>query len=145
MSPSSQIRLGRVRIPRVRIRHAAPLGVLLLATCLFACALFGPEQFDSDAAFKQHVAGLGLSGLTGQAAITRAQDDGFACQTVGNVISGSPEELVIVCRRRAVKSGCKQDQSIVLRLDWVGTPRPALAPGMRVRDVGSALGPKDCG
>jgi hypothetical protein len=116
---------------------------LLLAAGAIACGLFGPKQFESDAEYKHYVAGLHLSGLTAQAAIARAEPEGFKCQITGNVISGSPEELVVVCRRRAVKT-CAQDQSIVLRLDWVGTPKPALAPGMRVRDVGSALGQPVC-
>jgi hypothetical protein len=119
--------------------------VLGAAACVLACASFGSKTFESDAAYKKYVASLGLSGLTGQAATARAQAEGFACQTVGNVISGAPEELVLVCRRGVSSGSCQQDQSIVLRLDWVGTPKPSLAPGMRVRDVGSALGQKGCG
>jgi hypothetical protein len=118
-------------------------GPLLAAAGLLACGLFGPEQFDSEAAYKQYVAGLHLSGVTAQAATARAEQEGFACRIVDNVISGAPSELVLVCQRRAVKS-CAQDQSIVVRLDWIGTPKPALAPGMRVKDVGSALGQKVC-
>lgn len=105
---------------------------------------FGPEAFASDAAFKQYVTGLHLSGLTGQAAIAKLEGESFQCRTSGNVIQGAPDEIVIVCVRHAVSGTCAQDQQVVLRLDWVGTPRPQLAPGMRVRDVGSAMGQKGC-
>ncbi len=118
--------------------------VALVAVSLSACAAFGPQPFASESSFKQYVTGLALSGLTGQAAVAKLTDAGFQCQTVGNVIQGAPEELVLVCVRHAAKGACQQDQQVVLRLDWVGTPRPSLAPGMRVRDVGSAMGQKGC-
>ena len=121
-----------------------PVALALFVACLSACSAFGPEPFASDAEYKKFVTGLGLSGLTGQAAAAKLEDEGFQCQTVGNVIQGAPEELVIVCVRRAAKGSCAQDQQVVLRLDWVGTPRPSLAPGMRVREVGNAMGQQGC-
>ena len=127
----------------MKLRPATWIGVGLAAVCL-SCAAFGPATYESDTAFKQYVTGLHLSGLTGQAAVAKLTDEGFQCQTVSNVIQGSPEELVLVCVRHAAKGSCAQDQQVVLRLDWVGTPRPSLAPGMRVRDVGSAMGQSGC-
>jgi hypothetical protein len=103
------------------------------------------EQFDSDEAYKKYVASLQLSGVTAQAAMARTERDGFACRAVDGVIHDSPREIVVLCQRHAAGFSCKQEQSIVLQLDWIGTPKLEMARGMRVRDVGSVASPKDCG
>lgn len=128
---------------RMKPRSAVP--TVIASAAALACAAFGPKLFDSDAEYKRFVAERQVSGLTAQAAAARLGDEGFACQPVGGVIRDEPEELVMLCTRRASDFDCKQDQSVVLRLDWVGAMKPEMAPGMRVRDVGPALGKKDCG
>jgi hypothetical protein len=117
----------------------------ILAVCaLAACSAFQPKPFETDEEFKQYVTSLGISGLTAQAASQRIERDGFTCQPSKNVISSAPEEIVMVCSRRAAALGCTQDQTIVMQLDWVGTQRPTLAPGMRVKSIGTAASKKAC-
>jgi hypothetical protein len=128
----------------VVVRDTAPVVAGLVAALLAACASLRTEHFDSDDAYKHYVAGLALSGVTGQAATARAGREGFACHPADGVIRTAPQEIVVVCQRHAADFSCKQDQSIVLQLDWVGTPKPEMAAGMRVRDVGSVATPKAC-
>jgi hypothetical protein len=123
----------------------AALSTLVAAFALAACALFGAKPFESDAEYKAYVSGLQLSGVISQAAMTRAEDEGFECRVVDHVIQTAPQELVLVCQRSGASLSCSQSQSIVLRLDWIGTPSPKAAPGMRVGTVGSVLGKKECG
>lgn len=128
----------------MQVRRIA-LGVASLAAALLsACALSGPQQFESDEAYKRWVASLELYGVTGQAAMARAQREDFTCGAASGVIRDAPAEIVITCQRKAATFSCAQEQAIVLRLDWIGTPKPALALGMRVRDVAGAAGPIAC-
>lgn len=118
--------------------------VLVVLSLALACQSLSTPQFNTDDDYGRYVRGLGISGVTAQAATARLEREGYACRTVGNVIQGVPNELVVLCSRRANDGSCHQDQSVVLRLDWVGEPRPEMAPGMRIRDVGPALGKRDC-
>ncbi|HTO55532.1 MAG TPA: hypothetical protein VMR50_19265 [Myxococcota bacterium] len=115
------------------------------ALLLAGCSPFQASPFDSDAAFKEYVSSLSISGVTGQAAVVRLRREGFECATATGVIASAPGEIVFLCQRAASGGGCKQDQNVVLQLDWVGTPKPELAPGMRVKTIGTAAGPKSCG
>jgi len=123
---------------------ATPRTLVLLAAFLSACFSMGPKVYDTDDAYRTYVQGLHLSGVTAQAAMAKARSEGYACRTSGGVIKNAPQELVVLCQRGVSNLSCKQDQSIVLQLDWVGTPKPEMAPGMRVRDVGSVATPRDC-
>jgi hypothetical protein len=114
------------------------------ALFLAGCSPFQASPFDSDAAFKEYVSSLQISGVTGQAAVVRLGREGFECAPTPRVIASAPDEIVILCQRHASGGGCKQDQNVVLQLDWVGTPKPELAPGMRVKSIGTAAGPKSC-
>jgi hypothetical protein len=117
---------------------------LLLASAALACAALQPKPFESDAAFKSYVGGLGLSGVTAQAATARLEREGFACSSSDKVIAGASQEIVFLCQRPASAGSCSQTQTVVLQLDWVGTPRVELAPGMRIKTVGSVLDSKGC-
>jgi len=128
----------------VKLRDTAWLATALVGALASACASLRMEQFDSDGAYKRYVARLQLSGATAQAAMARAGRESFACRAAAGVIRDAPQEVVVLCQRHASGLSCKQDQSIVLRLDWVGTPKPENAPGMRVRDVGSVATAKLC-
>jgi len=128
----------------VKLRDTAWLVPALVAALASACASLRMEQFESDEAYKRYVAGLQFSGVTAQAAMARAEREGFACRAAAGVISDAPQEVVVLCQRHASGLSCKQDQSIVLQLDWVGTPKPENAPGMRIRDVGSVATAKLC-
>ena len=120
--------------------RALALPVLCAA---LACATAQPRPFESESAFKSYVGGLGLSGVTAQNATARLEGEGFTCQPMGNVIAGAAQEIVELCRRQASGS-CNQSQTIVMQLDWVGTPRVELAPGMRIKSTGTVLDPKSC-
>jgi hypothetical protein len=118
--------------------------VLALAAAL-SCAVMEPKPFPSEVAFKSYVADLGLSGVTAQAATQRLENEGFDCHTSDKVIAGRPQEIVFLCQRAAGSLGCSQNQTVVMQLDWVGTPRVELAPGMRIKSLGSVLDSKGCG
>jgi len=117
----------------------ASLAALFLSGCLSS------SRYMDEATFKNYVSQLDLSGVTAQAATKRAEGEGFRCNTTGGVIQTAPQELVVVCQRRVSDLGCSQSQSIVLQLDWVGAQKPELAPGMRVKNIGtSAPGNPNC-
>ena len=117
--------------------------VLVVATAL-ACRTFQAKPFASDTEFKSYLGDLGLSGVTAQAATQKLEHEGFACHTGDKVIAGAPQEIVFLCQRAASSLGCSQNQTVVMRLDWVGTPRVELAPGMRIKSLGSVLDSKGC-
>jgi len=131
-----------VRMPAMKARTLA-IPVAAAAAALF-CAVLQPKPFASDAAFKSYVGGLGLSGVTAQAATARLEGEGFHCGPSDKVIAGAPQEIVFLCQRTASEMSCSQSQTVVLQLDWVGTPRVELAPGMRIKSIGSVLDSKGC-
>jgi hypothetical protein len=145
MVSDSAARRGTALCQNARMKRRNAVLIVLASAAAFACSAFGPQPFASEGEYRRWLGGLQISGVTAQAATTRLRDEGFACRTVSGVIRDAPDELVILCSRRATDRGCAQDQSVVLRLDWVGTMKPEAAPGMRVRDVGPALGKRDCG
>jgi hypothetical protein len=118
--------------------------LLLSAAAALSCSVMQPKPFASDAAFKSYVGELGLSGVTAQAAAARLEREGFSCGTSDKVIASAPQEIVFLCRRTASQGSCSQNQTVVLQLDWVGTPRVELAPGMRIKSLGSVLDSKNC-
>jgi hypothetical protein len=118
--------------------------LVLCATAWLSCTVLEPKPFGSDAAFQSYVADLGLSGVTAQAATARLDREGFQCAPSDKVIAGAPQEIVFLCRRAASQGSCSQIQSVVMQLDWVGTPRMELAPGMRIKSLGSVLDNKNC-
>ncbi|HTO09176.1 MAG TPA: hypothetical protein VMR86_19145 [Myxococcota bacterium] len=109
------------------------------AAAALSCSAMQPKPYASDSEFKSYIAGLGLAGVTAQAATARLEGEGFACNTSDKVIAGAPQEIVFLCRRTASEVGCSQTQTVVMQLDWVGTPRVELAPGMRIKSLGNVL------